>query len=217
MPEMKILSSREEWLKERKNRIGGSDAAAIVGMNPYMTNVDLWEIKTGLTMQQDISHEPYVEYGTRAEEPLRRLFELDYPEYQVGYAENNLFLSDEVPFAHASLDGWLIDQKGRRGIWECKTSNIVSASSAAKWKDKIPDNYYCQICHYLMVTGWDFVILKAQLKYDYPEEDIMLRTLHYRFERADMEQDIQYLREKEKEFWDHVQNGKKPFLILPGI
>lgn len=46
MVEMIQLASREEWLKNRQ-RIGGSDASAIVGMNPYRSNVDLWKIKTG--------------------------------------------------------------------------------------------------------------------------------------------------------------------------
>ena len=41
MVNMITLNSRDEWLKCRKNRIGGSDAAAILGKNPYMSNVDL--------------------------------------------------------------------------------------------------------------------------------------------------------------------------------
>jgi hypothetical protein len=46
MIERKILASRGEWLKHR-SRIGGSDAAAIVGLNPYKTNTDLYLEKTG--------------------------------------------------------------------------------------------------------------------------------------------------------------------------
>ena len=42
-----ILSNHEEWLKNRKNGIGGSEIAAAIGKNPYMTNVELWELKTG--------------------------------------------------------------------------------------------------------------------------------------------------------------------------
>ena len=43
---MVILKDRKEWL-ECRTRIGGSDASAIVGMNPYKSNVELWEEKTG--------------------------------------------------------------------------------------------------------------------------------------------------------------------------
>lgn len=47
------FKSREEWLRARKNYIGGSDASAIVGRNPYMSNTDLWEIKTGRREQDN--------------------------------------------------------------------------------------------------------------------------------------------------------------------
>jgi len=96
MVEMKGLGSHEEWLKNR-TKIGGSDASAIVGMNPYLDNVSLWEIKTGKRQQEDISEKPYVKYGTQAEMHLRGLFRLDFPEYKVEYIENNMFLNDKYP------------------------------------------------------------------------------------------------------------------------
>ena len=156
---MKILDSREEWLQHRSNYIGGSDASAILGMNPYRTNIELWQIKTGQLVPEDISEKPYVKYGTEAERYLRALFELDYQEYEVEYVENNMFLNEKYPFAHASLDGWLTDQDGRKGILEIKTTNILQSMQKEKWNHRIPDNYYIQILHYLMVTEFDFAIL----------------------------------------------------------
>ena len=79
MVNMITLNSRDEWLKHRKNRIGGSDAAAILGKSPYMSNVDLWKIKTGQTEQADISGEEYVQYGNAAEPHLRELFKKECP------------------------------------------------------------------------------------------------------------------------------------------
>ena len=38
--------SREEWLELRKKYIGGSDASAVVGMNPYRSAYALWAAKT---------------------------------------------------------------------------------------------------------------------------------------------------------------------------
>lgn len=213
---MKVLGSREEWLQARNNRIGGSDAAAIIGLNPYMSNVDLWEIKTGRRQQEDISEKTYVKYGTEAEKYLRELFKMDYPEYTVFYKENNMFLNDAYPWAHASLDGWLGSENGFRGIWECKTTNILNSHQKEKWDNRIPDNYYCQILHYLMVTEFQFAVLKAQLKYDYGD-DVMCVTKHYRIDRAEAEQDIRYLAEKEQEFWKCVKEDRKPTLILPKI
>ena len=53
--------TREQWLEERKKGIGGSDAATIMGLNPYKTNVDLWEEKTGRKDAEDISDKSYVQ------------------------------------------------------------------------------------------------------------------------------------------------------------
>ena len=57
-----FLSNRQEWLKARSGRIGGSDASAVIGLNPYLNNVDLWRIKTGQAEQEDISDKDYVRY-----------------------------------------------------------------------------------------------------------------------------------------------------------
>ena len=215
MVEMKILKDRSDWLQNRQ-RIGGSDAAAILGMNPYRNNIELWQIKTGQLVPEDISEKPYVKYGTNAEQHLRELFKLDFPEYQVFYEENNMWLNGKFPFAHASLDGWLLDQEGRKGVWECKTTNILQSMQKEKWNHRIPDNYYIQILHYLMVTEFDFAVLKAQLKSEFDGE-IYLQTKHYKIERSDVETDIKYLESSEREFWKQVQERRRPGLILPSI
>ena len=111
--EMIALRSHDEWLERRGKTVGGSDASAIVGLNPYKTNVELWMEKTGRVQHEDIGDKPYVQYGHAAEPLLRELFKLDHPQYEVCYEENNLWLNDKYPFAHASLDGWLTDQEGR--------------------------------------------------------------------------------------------------------
>lgn len=215
MVTMKTLASREEWLANRK-RIGGSDASSIIGLNPYKSNVELFDIKTGRAEQEDISEKPYVKYGTEAEEHLRKLFSLDYPQYKVDYVENNMWENDKYPFSHASLDGWITDEKGRMGVWECKTTEIINPLQKEKWNNAIPDNYYIQVLHYLMVTGFQFAILKAQLKYR-KENNVLLVTKHYNIERSEVEEDIKYLAEKEKEFWGYIERGERPPLILPEI
>ena len=67
------FENREKWLEARKNHIGGSDASACLGLNPYKTNVELWEEKTGRRRPEDISDRDYVQYGTKAEEYLRNI------------------------------------------------------------------------------------------------------------------------------------------------
>lgn len=215
MAELIQLNSREEWLEARKG-IGGSDAASIVGMNPWRDNVELWEEKTGRRQQEDISDKPAVKYGTEAEEHLRELFRLDNPQYKVDYIDNNMWINKDMPWAHASLDGWLTDQDGRKGILEIKTTTIQRGSQKEKWQDQIPQNYYIQILHYFLVTGFDFAILKAQLKFEI-ENDLFIQTKQYKIERAEVEPDLDFLLESEKEFAELIKQDKRPALILPEV
>lgn len=211
------LNSRAEWLEHRKNYIGGSDASCIVGMNPYKSNVELWEEKTGKKQAEDISDKPYVKYGTEAEKYLRELFALDYPQYSVSYVDNNSVLNDKYPFAAASLDGFLTEKEtGKRGVWECKTTNILQSMQKEKWKNRIPDNYFIQVLHYLMVTEFDFAVLKAQLKYDY-DGDIFLTTKHYLIEREEVQEDIEFLEKAERKFFECIKEDRQPNLVLPVI
>lgn len=209
------LNSREEWLEHRRNYIGGSEASCIVGMSPYITNVELWELKTGKRKAEDISDEPCVKYGTNAEKYLRELFALDHPEYKVEYMENNSVLNDKYPFAAASLDGFLEDEKGRKGILEIKTSTISRSEQSEKWRGRVPNNYYCQILHYMMVLEADFTILRAYIRYPYGSFNAAMNE--YRVEREDVEGEIEYLEEKEREFWRYVENRQEPPLVLPEI
>ncbi len=197
------------------NTIGGSEISSVVGFNPYMSNVTLWEIKTRRRQADDISDKPYVQYGTQAEKHLRSLFALDFPQYQVFYKENNSFTNDCYPFAQASLDGWLVDEQGRTGVLEIKTTEILRAGQRDKWKDRIPDNYFCQVCFYMAVMEADFAELWAQIKHSYP--DVWFETRNYHIERSEVQEDIDYLMQKGAEFWEYVKSDTRPPLILPEI
>lgn len=208
--------TKSEWLEERKKGIGGSDAAVIVNKNPYKNTIQLWEEKIGLKDAEDISDKLYVQYGTNAEEHLRELFKLDYPQYEVKHEEYSIIRHPKYPFLFASLDGQLVNKEtGELGILEIKTSEILRSKQKEKWKAGIPDNYYCQVLHYLNVTGYSFAILKVQLKYRF-DGDIKLETRHYYIDRKDVEEDIKFLEEKEVKFWNnYVVTQKQPPLLLP--
>ncbi len=220
MVKMKTFNSREEWLAARTSYIGGSDIGAILGINPWMSNVDLWEIKTGRKKQKDISKDPLVEYGTRAEEHLRAIFALDYPQYKVEYAEHNMWMNDKYPMFHASLDGFIAEiDTGRHGIWECKTSTVNSiAQLKEKWGQgndlHIPQTYFAQVLLYLLVTEFDFVELTAQIKFGFNKNK---ETRQYHIERTEVEEDIAYIAEKGAAFAECIKNDIRPALILPEI
>lgn len=210
------FKTTDEWLKSR-TAIGGSDAAALVGLNPYKTNIDLWREKTGRAAAPDISNEDYVKFGHDAEPHIRALFALDHPQYEVDYVENNMFINDRYPFAHASLDGWLTEKEtGRKGILEIKTTNILQSMQREKWNDRIPDNYYCQVLWYLMVTEFDFAILKARLRSDWQGET-RITVRHYMIERSEVQEDIDELEKAGWKMWKAIQEDREPNLILPAI
>ena len=217
MIEMSVLKDRNEWLENRFKGIGGSEISAVVGCNPYLDNVTLFEYKTGRKQAEDISEKPYVLYGTNAEEHLRALFALDFPQYKVEYVENNSFFNDKYPWARASLDGWLTDQDGRKGILEIKTSEILNSQHREKWKDDhIPQNYYCQIIFYMAVLEAEFCVLKAQLKTVF-EGVPYLQTKHFFINREEVQEDMDYLMKKGGEFWEYVKKNQYPPLMLPPI
>ena len=204
------------WLEARKNGIGGSDAACILGRNPWKSNLDLWREKVGLVVPEDISDKPAVKYGKEAEEPLRRLFELDHPEISVTYDQYGMIANDpERPWLFATLDGDLT-MGDSRGVLEVKTTEIRRPADWSKWDNRVPDNYYVQLLHQLLATGYDFSVLLAQIKWEKngkPQKTIR----EYWYFRNEVQTDLDYLRPAEDAFWSSVQEKKQPALILPRI
>lgn len=213
-------TDRAAWLDARKRGLGGSDAGTAVGVNRYKSNVELWREKTGLTEPEDIGDKPAVKFGKQAEEHLRALFALEHPEFALDYHEFFMYVSDTHPFIYATLDGELTDENGRRGVLEIKTATINNSAQWGEWLDKdrqpkIPDAYYAQILHQLAATGWDFVILYAYIRTPYG--GTAARILERHIERADVENDIQYLIGQETAFWQAVEQKRQPPRILPDI
>ncbi len=135
------------------------------------------------------------------------------------YVDNVTLQSIEYPWMLYSPDGLLYDKEtGQRGILEIKTTNILQSMQREKWKDRIPDNYYCQVLHGLNVTGFDFVILKAQLKTEWQDGTVKLDTRHYKITREEILDDLNWLLTNEKEQWEKYYIGNnEPPTLLPEI
>lgn len=209
--------TRQEWLETRKKGLGGSDAAAVLGLSPWKTNVQLWEEKTGRREDKDMSQDSYVQYGVRVEAPMREIFALDFPQYEVAHEENLSESHPEYPQLRASLDGKLLERgTGRTGVLEIKAAFINSRADNDKWKIGVPQHYFTQILHNMFVVEADFAILKARLIRNW-DTGLYVTEKHFEFEMADYQEDVAYLVEKELAFWSHVENGTRPDLILPEI
>ena len=59
--------SLSEWLEHRKTGIGGSDAGAIMGVNKYVTPLDLYNDKLGL-VEKDLTDNQAVYFGNVLED-----------------------------------------------------------------------------------------------------------------------------------------------------
>lgn len=214
-----LPTTHEEWLKERKYGIGASDSAAIMGMSKWKSNAQLWEEKVGLREAEDISGKPFVQYGHDAEPHLRALFALDHPELAVTYdSPYKIIRNDAHPFIFCTPDGELQEKAtGRRGGLEIKTTEIRNPRQWDDWKDRIPDTYYCQVCHQMIATGWDFVWLIVQIKWITRDGELRKMIKEYLIERAEVEEDLELIEEETIEFWKSVETKKPPALKLPEI
>lgn len=221
MLERITFENREEWLAGRLHGIGGSEAAAACGMSPWMTPMELWRLKCGAGKPKDLSDNAAVQQGVRMEPALRSFFQAMHPEYSVEYHQFDILHQAERPWLFATLDGELTKKEyhGKeddgwsisRGILEIKTATPNGKAGWSKWADgAMPQNYYIQILHQLLATGYDFAYLFAAL-YSM-NGDITLRE--YEIQRADVQGDLAWLIDKEDEFYRHVQNGTLPALTI---
>lgn len=205
------INNRAVWLEARASQgIGGSDAAAIVGLSPWMSATELWQLKTGLKKSKETSNEA-IEKGIAFEPVLRELFKAKHPEYTIGYHPFDLLYQTERPWLFATLDGEIQDnERQRQGVLEIKTATPQNKAAWMKWDNAIPQNYMVQITHQLLATGYDFVTLFACLFN--LEGDMTIREYH--FERERMVDDMDWLLEKETAFWQKVQTRQQPDTVL---
>lgn len=207
--------NREEWLKARLNGIGASEAAAIMGCSPYMSNYGLWQIKTGRKSIVDISDKPFVKYGIEAEGPVRYLFALDHPELRVTYKDFDVVQNINYPWLFATLDGRIL-YNCKEGVYEGKTTEILRSGQWDEWNGRVPGHYYAQLLHQLLATGWDFAVLKARIRWR-KNGELNITEREYWINREDVTLDLTTLLNKEIEFWHYVTTDTRPPQALPEI
>lgn len=134
----------DEWLEMRKNKIGASDAAVIMGISPWMTAYGLWEEKVGIREPRVLTKR--MARGNDLEETAREAF----------IKMTGIVVFDQVVFhpdfewMMASLDG--IDIEGKN-IVEIKCPGHEDHQIAVK--GNVPAKYYPQLQHQMAVTGLD--------------------------------------------------------------
>ena len=169
-----VHMSREDWLRLRKSGIGGSDAGAICGLNPYASPMSVYRDKTSEDTS-DADNEA-MRQGRDLENYVARRF-MEATGLKVRRS-NMMYRSEEHPCLIADVDRLVV---GEDAGLECKTA---SAYNADKWKDgEVPMHYLIQCCHYMAVTGkkaWYIavVILGQEFKFaKITRDDAMIANL----------------------------------------
>lgn len=203
------FDSREKWLLGR--RIGGSSASAIVGCNPYMTTLDIYlAAKLPGIKKTDETNES-MQYGNRCEDLIRQQFAIDFEkQFDVHKPENyEMYVRIDKPFMTASLDGILTDKTTKeKYVLEIKTHDIMSKrDDLENWTNSIPQNYFIQVCHYLLVMN-DFVGAKLVAKLRFFGADhklIKTETRYYTIMRKDesVKKSLKVLEKAETDFWNN--------------
>ena len=185
--------SRDEWLRYRKTGIGGSDAAAVCGLDPYRSAIDVWSEKTDHFKKEDRDNES-LRVGRDLEDYVAQRF-AEATGKKVR-RRNAIFQNDEYPFMIANVDRMVV---GENALLECKTANAYARD---KWADgKIPESYEIQCHHYMAVTGTEKVYLACLIM----GIDFVVREI----ERD--EEVIKALRNIEENFWHtFVETGEMP-------
>ena len=186
--------SREEWLRYRKQGIGGSDVAAILGISKWNSAISLWLNKTNQT-EDDTQENEAMEWGTIMEPVIRNHFAKVTGKTVVEV--HAMLQHPEYPFMLADIDGLTEDEDGNPAILEIKTASEYKRS---EWEDGVPTYYQTQVQHYLTVTG----VKKAYVA-------VLIGGNAFRVYEVDADEEIQQmLIAVEKEFWNKVQNMIRP-------
>jgi putative phage-type endonuclease len=149
-----------QWLEERRKGIGGSDIAAILGMNPWKTAFQVYQEKRKEV--ESWEGNKATDWGKRMEPAIRQWYS-DQTGRDVMLPDKILYHS-KYPFMLASLDGFTVDRR----VVEIKT-----ARSSKGWGEpgtnEIPDYYALQCQHYMIVTGFEVTDVPVSIGGGSPE------------------------------------------------
>lgn len=183
--------SRSDWLAERRKGIGGSDAAAIIGLNRWETPYTIYLDKLGLLQEKEESEA--MRQGRDFEDYVAKRFteETSKKVQKCNYMIQN----PAYPWAIADIDRRVV---GENAGLECKTTSTLDLKQFRGVE--FPEKYYVQCVHYLAVTGADRWYLAVL---------VFGKEFHvYTLERDESE--IAALMAAEAEFWEKVKNEIPP-------
>lgn len=184
--------SREEWLESRRHGIGGSDASAILGVNPYSSPLRVYQDKIGKGGEDETNEA--MRQGTDLEQYVADRF-VEATGKKVRKC-NKILQHPTYPWMLANIDR---DVVGENAGLECKTTSPYSKFRFDE--GEINPHYYWQCMHYMAVTGAEKWYVSI----------VVLGKSHHVFCIERDEDAIATLIAAEMEFWqEHVEKRVPP-------
>ena len=189
--------SREQWLEERKKGIGGSDGAAILGLNPYKSADQVYGEK--MDEIPPLEDNEILEAGRRME-PVIAEWYADREGKRIANV-NRILVHPEYPFIRANVDRRIV---GEKRVLECK--NVGEwAYRLSEWgeeyTDQVPEYYYIQGHHYTLfpqfANGCDLAAIVGGNR---------LRVYRFEYDAEIAEMMV----EAYAQFWNNLQRGIRP-------
>jgi len=176
--------TKKEWLLKRKEGIGGSDVASILGISPYKSSVSVYMDKTSEEVETNDEGTYKMELGNKLEDFVAKEFTLKTNKKVRNV--NGILKNEKYPYSIANIDKAVV---GERAFLECVVTNSFAKK---KYKNEVPSHIKAQCYHYMAVTGATHCYVAILLG----NEDIIIHKLD-RDENA-----IDEIMKIEKEFWE---------------
>jgi putative phage-type endonuclease len=187
--------TRAAWLEERKKGIGGSDAAAVCGMDPWRDALTVWSQKVGLLEADDLSDNEAVEAGLVLERTIGEWYGRKFNRNVTLAEPFAIRRHPEHSFMRATLDA-TEDRDGELVVVQIKNTSYPQDA----WEEQLPVHYEIQLQHEMIVAGATRGVLVA-----------LHRGQNLRaYERTLSQESADRLIEIEREFWAMVESETPP-------
>jgi putative phage-type endonuclease len=178
-----------KWLELRKQGIGASDVAAVLGVSPYKSRLELYLQKRGELDEKPVG--VAAQRGVILEDAVAKMYEAERHGTKLR-SWHGIIRRKDAPWKYASLDRTIV---GTKRIVEIKTSG------SPRWQlYPVPPEVEAQARWQMIVSGFKHVDIAA-----------LLGGLVLRIETIEWDDEKHERIEAEVEqFWRDVQDGVQP-------
>lgn len=191
-----VVPDTDEWLAERRASVGASEVAAVMGLDPWQTALDVYKSKQGV----DRPFDPLLSWLGHRDEPTISEWIDKFSGLGLDLRDGFMARSVEFPFIHASFDRVTAD-----GVpVQLKTAHEYTSH---KWDEGIPTQYRVQVQTEMLVSGASKALLVVR---------IGARDFRAIWELRDNRFIEEHLVPQVTEFWENLQQGIAPSPSTPG-